>query len=383
MGKNKLTLAAIVISIVALVCIIVPLSNNFSKLNEKFDEKVYEKKYNNSQYVIPQSKQPISDEELLSYAGYRYAQGLNPVLINSDHPPLGKYFIGWFTMLTGNNHVVSLFFGLGCIMLLVSFVFYLTRSALLSSITFLMMSIDSVFLDQMIYSPVMDIIQVFFLLLYFWIYLLWIKKKKNVLLIPLGIALGALAAIKLYFPAFVLLFITGIHLLLLKKRLKEIVFFIGLLAGLAFVTYTASYFNYFTQGYSFKEYLGTQKWIFLFWKNNSIDVANYYGAVIPFLLFNQWKVWWGDKQFIQFEHWTVFWPLFFILGFTSVLYFVPKLKKNYFNGISTFLALWIIAFTVYLCLIPISPRYIMMLYFPIYILFALFLKQKYGRIFKE
>ncbi len=390
MGKSKLaltksttTLLIIIIFTASLISLIYPIFKNRSKLSERFNEKTYEKKYNNSQYVIPQSKHPISDEELLSYAGYKYAKGLNPVLINSDHPPLGKYLIGWFTLLTGNSHVVSLVFAIGNIFLLTFLVYFLTNSYLLSSIAFLFLSSDSVFLDQIIYSPVLDIIQVFFFLVYIWIYLIWSIKKKNILLVPLGIALGAIASVKLYFPAFILLFITGIHLFALKKSLKTVFIVTTAIFVLACTTFALSYFNYFAHGNSLRNFLGTQKWIFLFWKNNSIQVAKYYGAVIPFILFNQWKVWWGNKQYINFEHWTIFWPLFFVLGTISVAYFFLKFKKNYFYGFSSFLALWIFVFTIYLCFIPISPRYLMLLYFPIYILITLFLNKKYDGFFQN
>ena len=119
--------------------------------------------------------------------------------------------------------------------------------------------------------------------------------------------------------------------------------------------------------------------VFLFWKNNSVQVTKYYGAVIPFVFFNQWKVWWGDKQYINFEYWSILWPIFFILGIFFAIYFLTKFKKHYFHGLSSFLSIWIIIFTLHLCFIPISPRYLMMLYFPIYILVSLFAKKGFKK----
>ena len=178
MKKNLSLIAILIFFIVAAINIINPIRQNFGLFTERFNPKLYEKKYNNSQYVIPQSKNPISDEELLSYAGYRYATGTNPILINSDHPPLGKYIIGWFTLLTGNNRSVSAFFAFCNLILVFSIIYFLTKSTLLSSFGMLLLSFDSMFVDQIIHSPILDIIQVFFLILYFLFLILWLKKQK-------------------------------------------------------------------------------------------------------------------------------------------------------------------------------------------------------------
>lgn len=365
---------------VAVFNIFAPVFNNRNKFLEKFDVKLYEKKYNNSQYVIPRSKNPISDEELLSYAGYKYATGLNPILINSDHPPLGKYIIGWSTLLTGNSRTVSLFFALANLVLLMLIVFTITKSRLLSVMALFFASLDTVFLDQVIYSPVLDIIQLFFFLFSSYIFLVWVKTKKNLLFVPLGISLGAFSAAKLYFPAIIFsLVIFLISLATTKKFIKSGVL-IFLTVVLAFITYAASYTRYFMLGNSFRSFFGVQKWIFLFWKNNSIQVAKYYGGVIPLILFNRWKVWWGNKQYINFEHWSIFWPIFFILGIVSILYFFSKgYPRNFYSFSAHFFSIWASLFTIYLCLIPISPRYLMLLYFPIYILVSLFIGIKFKK----
>lgn len=377
---KKINIFTIFIFLAAIINILLPISQNLKKFQEKFDVKLFEKKYNKSQYVIPQSKTPISDEELLSWAGYQYASGLNPILINSDHPPLGKYIIGWMTLLTGNNRIVSLVFALGNIALLMLIVYSLTRSYFLSTLVFLLASLDTVFIDQIIYSPVLDIIQLFFLLLYFYLLLVWSKSKKHIILLPLGITLGAISAVKIYFPALILLLVTSTFLIFVQKNIKKTAFTALPLLVLAIFTYTITYLRYFFVGNSLRNFLGTQKWIFLFWKNNSIQVSDYYGNVIPLLLLNKWKVWWGTKQYINFEHWSILWPIFFILGVSCALYLLYKgFHKKLPQSFASFLSIWIIVFTLYLCLIPISPRYLMMLYFPLYIVICVFIKLKFNK----
>jgi len=104
------------------------------------------------------------------------------------------------------------------------------------------------------------------------------------------------------------------------------------------------------------------------------------------MLFNQWKVWWGNKPYIQFELWTILWPFFFVIGIVSASYTLIKTVKMYFLNKTKilknnllfqaiiFISIWIFLSTSYLSCLPISPRYLMILYFPIYIIIPLMLK---------
>ncbi len=377
MKKNLSLIATLIFFVVAAVNIINPIKQNLGKFTESFNPKLYEKKYNNSQYVIPQSKNPISDEELLSYAGYRYSTGTNPILINSDHPPFGKYIIGWFTLLTGNNRLVSVFFAFGNLILVFFIIYFLTKSTLLSSFGILLVSFDSMFVDQIIHSPILDIIQVFFLILYLLFLIFWIKKEQLWKVITMGLALGAMSSTKLYFPIFVVLAATFITLILLKKSLKKIIILISLLTFITGLIYTLSYLSFFMHGNSLRSFLGTQKWIFLFWKNNSVQSSKFIGDALTLILFNQWKVWWGNKTYIQFELWNILWPVFFVTGIASsvcVLINTFKIKHNLLFQSTILIAVWIFLSTAYLSLLPISPRYLMILYLPIYIIIPLVVK---------
>ncbi len=378
----------IILTCISAYNLLFPIFTHSQIFTQRFVPLVYEKKYNNSQYVIPQSKTPISDEELLSYAGFKYATGLNPILINSDHPPFGKYLIGWFTLLTGNNRVVSLFFGGGVIILLCSIIFFLTQSYLLTALGLFMLSVDSIFLDQLLYSPVLDIIHVFFLLLFFLFFLFWLKNKCNVLIISMGLTLGAFASTKLYFPALILLAYTTVFLLLIRKSIKLVITFFCTNLVIGFIFYMMTYTSFFLHGNSLRGFFGAQKWIFLFWKNNSINTGAYFGNMLPLILFNRWRVWWGTQKYIPFVHWTLFWPAFFSIGFIASVWFVyqyatsMRLKKNKLKQADQpelFLSLWIIIATIYLMFIPISPRYLMIIFFPMYITIALFAKRLFPK----
>ena len=351
-----------------------PIMNNWSLYSERFNPSSYEKQYNASQYMIPQSKNSISDETLLSYAGYKYATGTSPILINSDHPPLGKYIIGWITLAFGNNRISSLIFSSLSVVLIASITYLLTKSSTLSALAIGMLSVDSVLMDQIRYAPILDIIQVSFLLLYILFIHLFLQKEKTIFLILAGVAVGCMSATKLYFPALLLIATTGLTFLLTKQfTFKKIILFTGSLFVLAGGVYTLSYLQYFLDGGTLRGFLGVQKWIFLFWKDNSVVKSGYdykWGA-FSLILFNKWKIWWGTTPTIPASNWTFFWPLFFIFGTLSAIGTIILWIKNAITKKSVmilFLSLWIVVSTMYLNMLPLSTRYLMIVYFPIYIL---------------
>ncbi len=342
-----------------------------------YNEKKYELKYNNSQYVIPQSKQVIGDTILLSHAGYQYAKGLNPILINPDHPPLGKYIIGWSILLFHNNALVSLVFGIGCMIVVAGIVYISTRSLIASLLALFLTSTDGVLREQVLHPPMLDIIQAFFMLVAFMFVILFVKHKKYIFILLAGIAIGCMGSTKLYFPAIGLIVITIVALLYHYRSVKTTVISALLLSVTAFITYTLSYTIYFANGNSLRSFFGVQKWIFLFWQMNAIHKPELFGNMIPLILFNKWRVWWGDQPYIAYDKWNMLLPLFFITGISLSLYWlfvivVKNKQVQHTTRFSLFLfSLWIISCTVYYLFIPMYPRYLMLLYFPIYILIGI------------
>lgn len=365
------------ILIFSLLKIILPIVHNKQLFTEKFDPKIYEKKYNNSQYVIPQSKNPISDEDIYAYAGYKYITGLNPILINSDHPPLGKYLIGIFILLTGNHRVISIFFAFIIILIFSLIVYQATLSFKMIIFGIFLISLDSMFIDQIIHSPILDIIQLFFLLLYFFCFFLWLKNDGIWYLVVCGVVLGMFSSVKMYFPTLILIGTVFVFLIFKKTHsLNEIINFIFLNLLISLLIYSLIYTQYFLEGNNFKSFLGVQKWIFLYWYDNSVRGDIFLGSVFPFILFNKWKIWWGDRNFINYENWTILWPFFFIKGCLLTVYLVYRNIKNFLIqrlnkkqiNFEFFLSLWIFFYIFYLSIIPISPRYLLIIFFPIYLL---------------
>jgi len=378
--KQKIRIIITIVTAVSLFFnVILPISKNWSRFTEKFNPKLYEKKYNQSQYVIPQSKTPISDEGIYAHAGYQYIKGINPILINSDHPPLGKYMIGLFTIITGNQRTIALFIGLSTLITMYLLTLFLTNSIALAILSILFLSLDTMFIDQIIYSPMLDSIQVLFLILFFFTFLIWEKKQKMRYLIISGIVFGFLSSVKMYFPALIILGVSSLYLLIRKKSIYRTVFVSVCILTTGFIIYLLSYSVFFIKGGTLISFFKSQKWIFLYWSQNAARPAISFGAIFPFILYNRWKIWWGDFGYIKYQNWSFFWPLFFITGVVSM--FAPFLikkskieKQKLFQSSLIYLSLWILFCLLYLAFVPISPRYLMLIFYPLYIIVTLAIK---------
>lgn len=68
--------------------------------------------YNISQYVKEEGAAWIADEIVFAYAGWNYINGGNPILLNPENPPLGKYLVGLSIKLFNNEKIPTLIFGL-------------------------------------------------------------------------------------------------------------------------------------------------------------------------------------------------------------------------------------------------------------------------------
>lgn len=386
-AKNIITFILFAIAIFNIAYTVI---QNWSHLSTPFDPEKYEALYNKSQYVIARSKHVIGDSTLLSHAGYQYAKGLNPILINADHPPLGKYIIGFFTVAFNNNHVVSIIFAFANLLLLCFIIYQASRSLYATSIGAFVFSTDTILKEQIIDSPLMDIVQVFFLLLFFLVFIRYVVTQRFVYVILAGFAAGCMSSTKLYFPAIMLIGISILFFFLYSKKLKDTVINLVTLFALAVTTYTLSYTVYFQKGNNLRDFLGTQKWIFLFWKNNSINNPELYGNIYPLILMNRWRVWWGDQKYISYENWSVLWPIFFFIGVALSIYFVYKYirsvvvehkkiktRENTANITTSLLSMWVLTYLGYFSLIPVYPRYFMMIFFPIYIIVTLFVYKRF------
>lgn len=378
--KNKLNFISFLLILISFFHIFFIVKNNFYKFTEKFDPKKYENKYNNSQYVIPQSKNPISDAELYIYAGYQYAKGKNPLYLNAEHLTLGKYLIGFSIIFFNNQNIGTLIFIVLILLLFFKIIFLITNSAFLSSLGVLILSFDSSVYDQIKNGPLLDIYQLFFLLLIFYFLIKWKINKNNINLILIGISLGFFSAVKFYLVSFFILTTILVNFVINKE--KNIFKNILIILFFCFLSFNLTYIQSFILKTSLNNYLSSHKWIFNFWRYNALNNIDAKGNFLKLILFNRWKIWWNNKEYINYQYWNLSWPIFFIFCLITFYFHIKKIikklfvnKKTIFSNIDFSLnlfSIWIFFYCLYLFLIPSYPRYLILLYPIIYLNILMF-----------
>lgn len=379
MGKNKfdLILSTFLVSISISYLFFVVFQNRYF-FNAPFNFKVYEKKYNQSQWVIPNSKNPISDEDLYTYAGYKYIKGLNPILLNPEAPPLGKYLIGLSILLFNNQRVVSLIISIFSLLLIFLLIYINISSIAAASLAVFFTSINTLFADQFIHSPQLDIFQLFFLLLFSLFFTIFQKLKNYKYLFFAGFFFGGFISIKFFLMYFSLINASLIIYYFFKKQtIKKALTQIVIINGIGLIIYVLTYFRYFILGGTIRSFLGTQKWIVLFYSSSQIDITKLLGNYLSLIFFNRWRFWIEGYPTIHYQYWSMLWPIIFVLGLFSV-YKLIKDKKTVKNNLVFFIVSFILVYNILLFITPVYPRYLLLLFVPLNILIAIY----FGRIFR-
>lgn len=321
----------------------------------------------------------ISDEDLYSYAGYEYIKGKNPILLNPEAPPLGKYLIGLSIILFNNQRVISVITAFLCLFLIFIITKKITNSNLFSSIAVLLTTTNTLFTDQIMHAPQLEIFQLFFILLFIFIFSIFKEKNKYQFLILSGIILGFSLSIKVFFLNYILvnswlLIYYFLRYLLKKEGVKTIIKELALLNIIALFSFMLTYIMYFVHEGSLRGFLGTQKWIFHFYQQSSINTGKLLGSYLNLILFNKWKVWSEGYPIVKYEYWSFFWPITFLFGLVSCFYLKlsKKVKKN---NLILILISFIATYNVFLFIVPIFPRYLLLLFIPLNILIAVLLSK--------
>jgi len=290
---------------------------------QKFDPLAYENFYQHSQYSDYKNLLTMPDEDLYAFAGWHYLTTGELGKVNIEHPPLGKYFIGFSILLFNNQNILQIFWGMIFLILIYLLGEQLTKKPLILSAVVLLVVLEPLFRHQLIDS-LLDLPLAVFTLLY----LLSIKKipDSNFWLGIAGISLGAAAAAK--FPALALILILAslLSLLFQKRKNRSILLKKLLIVNLiAFSIFTLTYLP-FILSQSFLD------WINLLIKGTRIHLShapNYpKGVILKALFLNQWPRWWEEGEFQKILEWQLTWPL---LGLSFLLSPLLALKNKLFK----------------------------------------------------
>ena len=308
----------------------------------RFDHAYWEKRYFESQWVVPNSKNSVGDDGLYAYVGYAYMQGKDPTLLNAELPPFGKYLVGLFEMTTGTMGAFSLFFTGLSLVLLYIFTKIVFKSNLLASLTTLLFSFEPLLIEQ-IRAPYLDTL---YLSLFLLTSILFIKQKY----LLSGIALGLFMGVKSPFLGVLVLVVYAGVLLVTKQKLVRS----GIVLVLtAVVTFTLTYLRMFLLGKNLIQFLKVQKYIIHFYSTGAKGVT---GAIFPMLFMGKWPTWFGPT--LNVGEWTIFWLLGLIGTMYAAALFLKTKKKT--EGMWLYF-LWIGGYLAFLVITPIFPRYLLLL----------------------
>lgn len=302
-------------------------------------------------------KKGISDSTLYSYVGYQYVTGTAPHLLNPEHPPLSKYFIGWSILLFGNVPIGLFVVGVLLLIVVGWYTYVLTGSLLRASCAAFLVSMFSLYEDQLVHGPQLELFQALFAMCFLTFHLMWLKKPKIWKFILSCISLGLALSTKTVAPFIVLfgLYIAGSHWVRFPKdkkyaSLSALVLLIG--SGIVF---TLTYFDYFMKGNSLRSFLGLQKYIISFYQSSSIPFIEFVGNYLRLIATGEWKFWDEARTVSHYTEWNVTWPLITILSIISSY----RSYKTYPN-----LLIFIFVYHMFLFFTPIFPRYLLLLFIP-------------------
>ncbi len=323
-----------------------------------------EKLFLSSQYVNKHPVGWIPDETAFSYAGGKLIKGTSPVLVVPDAPPLGKYLIGLSTIIFNNDSVIILFSAIFSLILLYLVSLQIFSNKILAILPPFLLSFEPIFKNQLIYTPLLDLFQLVFLLSTFYFFNKGSSSKKPLLFFVLANTFIGLFISTKFFMSGLTIIAACLIVLALRKDKQKIATFI-LTSPIAILILLLSYVRVFAFGYSIHGFLGIQKWVYLY--HNSQLILPF--SVWPLIILNQWHVWFGNTPVIKDGQWLITWPIISIISLVTVMLYVfkriprdPKLE---------ILMAWFIVYMCFLSLGQTFSRYFVIL-IPILYIIALY-----------
>ncbi|PIS09185.1 hypothetical protein COT75_02910 [Candidatus Beckwithbacteria bacterium CG10_big_fil_rev_8_21_14_0_10_34_10] len=342
---NILLLLAISLSFITF------LIKNISFYQPEFNLGKLELLYSQSQFAQnpDDRKQIIEDEDLYAYSGWKYLTTGKLDQINIEHPPLGKYMIGFSILLFKNQNIGQIFWGIIFLVLFYKLALKTTKNIPLSLALILIFLQEKIFQEQLTHS-LLDLSLAVFLLAFF-LNLVSQNKESKINLITQGLLLGIISSLKYPTIGFIA-WLTMILYFFVKKEkniLKKI-----LIPGLvAFFVFLFSYFPFFLKNPQPISFFNLQLEAL---KIHLSHVPEYpKGQVFKVLSFNRWLTWWGSEKYIKTVFWNFLWPVLSLNFLFSLIFFKKLFKKNLLVNF------WSLNYLLFLSLRLFFPRYLFLL----------------------
>lgn len=192
----------------------------------------------------------VSDAELYAISGWEYIHGLSPNIINPEHPPLAKYFIGLSEIIFTNPSIMSFIFSILTIILVYLISREILGDSLFALIPPFMLVFDKLFYEFSLIS-MLDIYVTFFVALSTFFFIKGLMNPKFFILssITFGLAMATKWIAIFLLPSFLIM------LIIMRKNLK---WFLASLP-LAIIAYISTYAIFFINGNSFIDFIELQR----------------------------------------------------------------------------------------------------------------------------
>jgi hypothetical protein len=359
------------------ICVAIFASKDkYLKFNFREEFKQLKVFYADSQYISKNPKYIIPDETINAYAGWEYLKGVNPVLIAADTPPLGRYMIGLSGFIFNNVNIITIIFSVLSLFLMYLVGKQIFKSSLFALIPPLLSSFELIFKNQIIYSPLLDIFQLVFLLSIFYFFNNAVKGKRIKLsFVLVSVFIGLFISTKFFITGITIVFAL-ILVLILNRDFKKLKILLLTLPISIFIL-LLSYSRVLAFGYSFREILGIQKYVYIYHKSQLILPF----TIWPLILLNKWFVWYGDKKIISDSQWLITWP---IITITSIIaFFLYPFKKIKRNKSLEILLVWAASYLLFFSIGQITPRYLVILIPVLYMISTYVVEEIFVKYYKQ
>ena len=317
----------------------------------------------------------VPDEVLYSYIGGALMKGKSPIFLNPEVPPLGTYIIGLSTVVFNNQYIVIVLFAALSLYLIYLVGLQIYSSRFLALIPPLLFSFEPIFKNQLVYAPLLDIIQLTFLLSIFYFFNKALHSKNNFLLyiVLVNIFFDCFISTKFFGTgitvAFAVLFPLAIH----KEWRRLMTTLITM--PIAVIILYANYLKVLIDGYPLNKFLGIQKWILIYNEGHLMKPF----SIWPLLLFNKWYQSFGKQSVSSDPQWLISWPFITIISLiTIVISFIKKISKREVE----IMFFWIISYLLLMSFVDASTRYFVIL-IPILYMIALYGIIEFVKVIKK
>ena len=319
-------------------------NKNYPSLEKIYYDSIYKNKHGNW----------VPDEILYSYISGALVRGKSPILLNPEVPPFGTYIIGVSTILFNNQSIVIIFFAIISLFLMYLLGRQIYDKEIFALLPPTLLSFEPIFKNQLIYTPLLDIIQLTFLLLIFYFFNKSLREKKNFIkyVILTNIFFGFFISTKFFGTGITIIFAILVPLFI-HKEWKRLKWFLITMPIAVFILY-ANYLKVLIDGYPFSRFLGIQKWIFLYNKGHLREPF----SIWPLLLLNRWYLTFGSKRISSDPQWLISWPIVTIVSFSAMLF--AYIKKIYRKEVEV-MFFWVIAYCLLMSFADASARYFVIL----------------------